>query len=182
MFKLKDKITAAYDKRKLMKLEEVDKDGSLQVDMANTQLDEKDKANSDQQKKSATINYKQNKELSNEYILREGHEREWIENVKLLIKSSKDKTLDEGLTDLMPLVRYHSEVSNALKAKRMAMYYEAYYEPVHVFLDRLSQMYWSNKSEVSKQKSIRCYTCHKRGHNKKQCPNSGDVDRCRKTT
>ena len=172
MFKLKDKITAVYDKRKLMKLEKVDKDGSLQVDMANTQLEEKDKTNSEQQKKSATITYKQNKELFNEYILREGHEREWIENVKLLINSSKNKALDEGLTELMPLVRYHSDVSNELKAKRMAMNYETYHESLHVFLDRLSQMYGSNKSEVSKQKinkKIKCNKCKKRGHLRKNC-------------
>jgi len=71
MFKLKDKVTAAYEKRELMKLgKEVDKNGSLNVDMATTQLDEKDKTNSDQQKKLAMITYKQNKKLSNEYILR----------------------------------------------------------------------------------------------------------------
>jgi len=174
---------AAYDKRELRQFEkEADKNGSLQVNMAITQLDEKDKTNNDQQKKLAMITYKQNKELSNEYILREGYEREWIEKVKLLINNSNGKALDERLTELMPFARYHRDISNALKAKRMAIYYGANHEPVHAFLDRLSQIYGSNKSGVSKQKSIRCYKCHKRGHDRKHCLTPTEVNTCRKTT
>jgi len=99
-----------------------------------------------------------------------------------LINSSNEKALDERLTELMPLARYHRDISNALKAERMAIYYETHHEPVHVFLDRLSQMYGSSKSKVIKQKSIRCYKCHKRGHNRKHCHTSTEVDTCRKTT
>jgi len=183
MFKLKDNVTAVYDKRELMKLgKETDKNGSLQVDMANTQLDEKDKTNSDQQKKSAMITYKQNKKLSNEYILQEGYEREWIEKVKLLINSSNEKALDDRVTELMPLARYHRDIRNALKAKRMAIYHEDHHESIYVFLDRLSQMYGSSKSKVSKQKSIRCYKCHKRRHDRKHCLNFTKVNTGRKTT
>ena len=169
MFKVKDKVNVEYDKRELTESgKEINKDGSLQVDMETKQLDEKDKTNNDQQKKSAIITYKQ---LSNEYILQEGYEREWIEKVKLLINNSNEKTLDESLRELMPLARYHKDIRNALKAKRMAIQHEDHHESIHVFLDKLSQIYGSSKSKVSKQKSIRCYKCHKRGHDRKHCLN-----------
>jgi len=65
MFKLNDKVTAAYDKRELMKLgKEIDKNGSLQVNMAITQLDKKGKTNSDQQKKSVMITHEQKKVMN----------------------------------------------------------------------------------------------------------------------
>jgi len=75
------------------------------------------------------------------------------------------------LKELMPLARYHKDIRNALKAKRMAIHYKDHHESIHVFLDRLSQMYGSSKSKVSKQKSIRCYKCYKRGHDRKHCFN-----------
>jgi len=100
----------------------------------------------------------------------------------LLINSSNEKALDERLIELMPLARYHRDISNALKAKRMTIHYEVHHEPIHVFLDRLSQMYGSSKSEVSKQKSIRCYKCNKRGMTKNIVLTLQEVYKCRKTT
>jgi len=165
MFKLKSKVVVVNDERELTK-SKIDKNSSLQVDMETIQLDEKDKTNSDQQEKSDLTT---DKKLSNEYILQEGYEREWIEKVKLLINNSNKKALDESLKEIMPLVRYHKDIRNAFKAKKMAIHYEEHHESIHKFLDRLSQIYGTSKSKINKQKTIRCYKCHKRGHDRKHC-------------
>ena len=154
MFMLKKKVTAAYDKRELTK-SEIDKNGSLQVDVSTTQLDEKDKTNSDQQKRSAMIIYKHNKQLSNEYILREGHEREWIERVKIYMRRLTQKSFYEQLTELIPLARNHRDIRNAIKSKRMAIRYETDNETVEEFLTRLGLIYGDIQSKKHKSKTIK---------------------------
>ena len=169
MFKLKDKVIAEYDKRELTK-SEIGKNGSLQVDMVIIQLDEKDETNSNQQKKLAMKTYKQNKKLSNEYTLREGHEREWIERVKILMRRLTQKSFYEQLTELIPLARNHSDIRNAIKAKRMAIRYETDNETVEEFLARLGLIYGNIQSKKHKNKTIKCHHCKRRGHIRKTCP------------
>jgi len=169
MLKLKNKVTAAYDKRELTK-SEIDKNGSLQVDMVTTQLDEKDKTNSDQQKRSAMITYKYDKKLSNEYILREGHEREWIERVKILMRRLTQKSFYEQLTELIPLARNHRDIRNAIKTKKMATRYETDNKTVEEFLTRLGLIYGNIQSKKHISKTIKCHHCKRRGHIRKTCP------------
>ena len=163
---LKDKMTAAYYNGELMKSES-DKNGSLQVDMVITQLDEKDKTNSDQQDTSVMATYKK---LSNEHILREGHEREWTERVKILMRRLTQKSFYEQLTELIPLVRNHHDIRNAIKAKRMATKYETNNETVEEFLNRLGLIYGNIQSKKRKNKTIKCHYCKRRGHIRKTCP------------
>ena len=98
MFKLNSTMFCVNNKRELTKFKN-DKNGSLQVDMSKTQLDERDKANRDQQEKLYRTT---NKKLSNEYILREGYEREWIERVKISMCRLTQKSFYEQLTELIP--------------------------------------------------------------------------------
>jgi len=166
MFKLKDKVTVVYDKRELTKAG-IDKNGSLQADMLTTQLDEKNKNNSDQQKKSVLTTYKK---LSNEYILQESHEREWIEIVKISMCRLTQRSSYEQLTELIPLARNHRDIRNAIKAKRMAIRYETDNETVEEFLTRLGLIYGDTQSKKHKNKTIKCHHCKRRGHIKKTCP------------
>jgi len=89
-------------------------------------------------------------------ILREGHEQQWIERIKPLITK---QTLDEQLSELMPLVRYHNDVKNAVKVKRKAMKNEVNHETLDMFLHGLSRMYGPTGNTVSQNKSVRCYKC-----------------------
>jgi len=166
MFKLKSKLVVVNDKRELTK-SKTDKNSSLQVDMETIQLDEKDKANSDQQEKSDLTT---NKKLSNEYILREGHEREWIERVKISMCRLTQKSFYEQLTELIPLVRNHRDIRNAIKAKRMAIRYETDNETVEEFLTRLGLIYGDTRSKKHVSKTIKCHHCKRRGHLRKTCP------------
>jgi len=101
-------------------------------------------------------------------ILREGHEQQWIERIKPL---TTKQTLDEQLGELMPLVRYHNAVKNAVKVKRKAIKNEVNHETLDMFLHGLSQMYGPTGDTVSQNKSVRCYKCCKRGHIRRCCPN-----------
>jgi len=166
MFKLKSKVIVVNDKRELTKFKN-DKNGSLQVDMSKTQLDEKDKTNSDQQRKSALTT---NKKLSNENILREGHEREWIERVKISMCRLTQKSFYEQLTELVPLARNHRDIRNAIKAKRMAIRHGTDNEMVEEFLTRLGLIYGNTQSKKHKSKTIKCHHCKRRGHIRKTCP------------
>ena len=166
MFKLKSKVIVVNDKRELTKFKN-DKNGSLQVDMSKTQLDEKDKTNSDQQRKSALTT---NKKLSNENILREGHEREWIERVKISMCRLTQKSFYEQLTELVPLARNHRDIRNAIKAKRMAIRHGTDNEMVEEFLTRLGLIYGNTQSKKHKNKTIKCHHFKRRGHIRKTCP------------
>ena len=166
MFKLKSKVIVAYDKRELTR-SKIDKNGSLQVDMETTQLDEKDKTNSDQQEKSDLTT---DNKLSNEYILREGYEREWIERVKMSMCRITQKSFYEQLTELIQLARNHRDIRNAIKAKRMAIRYEIDNETVEEFLTRLGLIYGDIRSNKRKNKTIKCHHCKRRGHIRKTCP------------
>jgi len=165
MFKLKDKVTVVNDKRELT-IFEIDKEGSLQVDMLKSRLDEEDKTNSDQHRKSALTN---NKKLSNEYILREGYEREWIERVKISMCGLIQKSYYEQLTELIPLARNHLDIRNAIKAKRMAIRYETDQETIEEFLTRLGRIYGNSQGKRYENKTIKCHHCKKRGHVRKNC-------------
>jgi len=160
-------------KRKLMKLgKEVDENGALQVAMSTTQLDKKDKTNSDQQKRSAMITNKHDKKLSNEYILQEGYEREWIEKIKVLMERQHEKPLEQKLAELMPLARYHRDIKNAIKAKRIAVQQRSNTESVNEFLSRLSELYGRDRNNTFHRKineKIKCNKCKKRGHLRKNC-------------
>jgi len=169
MFKLKSKVIVVYDKRELTRSKIDKKNGSLQVDMETTQLDEKDKTNSDQQEKSAMTTYKK---LSNEYILQEGNEREWIERINVLMERQHKKPLEQKLAELMPLVRYHQDIKNAIKAKRIAVQQQSSTESVNEFLNRLSDLYGRNMSNAFHgkiNKKIKCNKCKKRGHLRRNC-------------
>ena len=161
-------MVVVNDKGELMK-SEIDKNSSLQVKLETIQLDEKDKTNSDQQEKSALIT---NKKLSNEYILREGYEREWIERIKILMERQHKKPLEQKLAELMPLVRYHQDIKNAIKAKRSAIQQQLNIESVNEFLNRLSELYGRNSSDTFHRKinrKIKCNKCKKRGHLRRNC-------------
>ena len=166
MFKLKSKVIVVNDKRELTKFKN-DKNSSLEVDMSKTQLDEKDKTNSDQQRKSALTT---NKKLSNENILREGHEREWIERVKISMCRLTQKSFYEQLTELVPLARNHRDIRNAIKAKRMAIRHGTDNEMVEEFLTRLGLIYGNTQSKKHKNKTIKCHHFKRRGHIRKTCP------------
>jgi len=126
------------------------------------------KTNSNQQINLSTITCKQNKKLLNEYILKEGNEREWIEKVKLLKRKHSQKPFEKQLAELMPLVRYHKDIKNVFKAKKMAMKQRETNETMETLLNRLLQMYGPSKSEY-RNKKIRCYHCNKKGHIRKNC-------------
>jgi len=166
MFKLKSKVVVVNDKRELTK-SKTDKNGSPQVGVETIQWNENDKANSDQQEKSDLTT---NKKLSNENILREGHERKWIERVKISMCRLTQKSFHEQLTELIPLVRNHRDIRNAIKAKRMAIRNETDNETVEEFLTRLGLIYGDIRSNKLKSKTIKCHHCKKRGHIRKTCP------------
>ena len=111
------------------------------------------------------------KRLLKEYRLQEGNEQEWIEKVKGLMEKQQKKPLEQQLTDLMPLVRYHRDVKNALKTKRMAIRQKKNEETMNEFLNRLSEIYGQNKKlSRSINKRIKCHKCKKRGHTRRNCP------------
>jgi len=168
MFKLKSKVVVINDKRELTK-SKTDKNSSLQVDMETIQLKEKDKANKDQQEK---LDLTTNKKLSNEYILQEGYEREWIERIKVLMERQHKKPLEQKLAELMPLVRYHQDIKNAIKAKRIAVQQQSSTESVNEFLNRLSDLNGRNRNNAFHRKinkKIKCNKCKKRGHLRRNC-------------
>jgi len=168
MFKLKSKVVVVNDERELTK-SKIHKNSPLQADLETIQLDEKDKTNSKQQEKSALIT---NKKLSNEYILQEGYEREWIERIKVLMERQQKKPLEQKLAELMPLVRYHQDIKNAIKAKRMAVQQQSSTESVNEFLNRLSELYGRNRNNAFHRKinkKIKCNKCKKRGHLRRNC-------------
>ena len=161
-------MVVVNDKGELMK-SEIDKNSSLQVKLETIQLDEKDKTNSDQQEKSALIT---NKKLSNEYILREGYEREWIERIKILMERQHKKPLEQKLAELMQLVRYHQDIKNAIKAKRIAEQQQSSTESENEFLNRLSDLYGRNRNNACHRKinkRIKCNKCKNRGHLRRNC-------------
>jgi len=105
-----------------------------------------------------------------EYRLREGNEQEWIEKIKGLMERQQ-KPLEQQLTDLMSLVRYHRDIKNALKTKRMAIRQKKNEETMNEFLNRLSEIYGQNKKLRKRiNRKIRCNKCKKRGHLRKNCP------------
>jgi len=115
---------------------------------------------------------KHNRSLK-EYRLREGKEREWIERIRKLMEKQHKKSLEQQLTELMPSVRYHQEIKNAIKAKRIAVRQKLNAESMNEFLGRLSELYGQDRNnEFSKKtnKKIKCNKCKKRGHLRKNCP------------
>jgi len=108
----------------------------------------------------------------NEYRLREGNEREWIEKIKVLMERQHKKPLEQKLAELMPLVRYHQDIKNAIKAKRSAIQQQLNIESVNEFLNRLSELYGRNSSDTFHRKinrKIKCNKCKKRGHLRRNC-------------
>jgi len=108
----------------------------------------------------------------NEYRLREGNEREWIEKIRVLMEKQRKKPLEQKLAELMPLVRYHQDIKNAIKAKRMVMQQQSNIESVNEFLNRLSEVYGRNRSDTFHRKinrKIKCNKCKKRGHLRRNC-------------
>jgi len=152
-----------------------------EVESAVKQLERNDKGDEQQQENLPTLvnevlnksksDHDQQKTLSvtRKPILREGHEREWIERAKVLMTEFDKKTSDEKLKELMPLVRNHQDIKNAIKSKRMRIRQGEKDEPIGAFLNRLLQLYGPNKRRCNNKK-IRCNKCHKRGHVRKSCP------------
>ena len=121
-------------------------------------------------KLSKKLSCNKRKRSLKEYRLREGNEQEWIEKIKGLM-ARRQKPLEQQLTDLMPLVRYHRDIKNALKTKRMAIRQKKNEETMHEFLNRLSEIYGQNKKlSRSINKRIKCHKCKKRGHTRRNCP------------
>jgi len=109
------------------------------------------------------------KRLLKEYRLQEGNERAWIEKIRVLLKKQRNKTLEQQLTELMPLVRYHKDIKNAIKAKRMTIRQRKNEEEMDQFLNRLSELYGQNENKKL-SKRIKCHKCKQRGHLRKNCP------------
>jgi len=112
----------------------------------------------------------------NKYRLREGNEREWIEKIKVLMEQQHKKTLEQQLTELMPLVRNHRDITNAIKAKRIAVRRNLDGESVRKFLGRLSKLYGQNRNKTLNKhgnRRIKCHKCKKRGHLRKNCLKNG---------
>ena len=110
--------------------------------------------------------------LPKEYRLRVGNEREWIGRIKELMERQHTKPLEQKLAELMPLVRYHQDIKNAIKAKRIAVQQQSSTESVNEFLNRLSDLYGRNRnSEFHRKinKKIKCNKCKKRGHLRRNC-------------
>jgi len=106
------------------------------------------------------------------YRLREGNEREWIEKIKVLMERQHKKPLEQKLAELMPLVRYHQDIKNAIKAKRIAVQQKLNTESVNEFLSRLSELYGRDRNNTFHRKinkKIKCNKCKKRGHLRKNC-------------
>jgi len=112
------------------------------------------------------------RKLPKKYRLRVGNEREWIEKIRTLMEKQHKKTLEQQLTELMPLVRNHREIKNAIKAKRIAVRQNSNKESVRKFLGRLAELYGQNRNKAFNRKSnrrIKCHKCKKRGHLRKNC-------------
>ena len=112
----------------------------------------------------------------NKYRLREGNEREWIEKIKVLMEKQYKKPLEQQLTELMPLVRNHRDIKNAIKAKRIAVRRNLDGESVRKFLGKLSELYGKNRSKTLNKhgnRRIKCHKCKKRGHLRKNCLKNG---------
>jgi len=106
------------------------------------------------------------------YRLQEGNEREWIERIKVLMERQHKKPLEQKLAKLMPLVRYHQDIKNAIKAKRIAVQQQSSTESVNEFLNRLSDLYGRNRNNAFHRKinkKIKCNKCKKRGHLRRNC-------------
>ena len=113
-----------------------------------------------------------NKKLLKKYRLRAGNEQEWIKKIKTLMDKQHKKSLEQQLTELMPLVRHHQDMKNAFKAKRFAERQKATEESVNEFLNRLSVLYSQNRVNPFRRKinkRIKCHRCKKRGHLRKNC-------------
>ena len=108
----------------------------------------------------------------NKYRLREGNERDWIERIKVLMERQHKKPLKQKLAELMPSVRYHQDIKNAVKAKRIAVQQQSSTESVNEFLNRLSDLYGRNRNNAFHRKinkKIKCNKCKKRGHLRRNC-------------
>ena len=108
----------------------------------------------------------------NKYRIREGNEREGIERIKELMERQHKKPLEQKLAKLMPLVRYHQDIKNAIKAKRIAVQQKLNTESVNEFLSRLSELYGRDRNNTFHRKinkKIKCNKCKKRGHLRKNC-------------
>jgi len=113
------------------------------------------------------------KKLLKKYQLQEGNEQGWLGEIKILMEKQKKKSLEQQLTELMPLVRYHQEIKNVIKAKRIAVRQKLDTEPISELLNRLSELYGRDiNQQVSRKinKRIKCHKCKKRGHLRKNCP------------
>jgi len=111
--------------------------------------------------------------LLKKYRLQEGSEREWIGEIKTIMEKQQNKSLEQQLTELMPLVRYHQEIKNVMKAKRIAVRQKLDAKPINELLNRLSKLYGRDiNQKVSRKinKRIKCHKCKKRGHLRKNCP------------
>ena len=113
-----------------------------------------------------------NKKLLKKYRLRVGNEQEWIEKIKTLMDKQHKKPLEQILTELMPLVRYHQDMKNAFKAKRFEVRRKSTAESINEFLNRLSALYGQNRVNPFRRKinkKIKCHKCKKKGHLRKSC-------------
>ena len=113
-----------------------------------------------------------NRKLPKKYRLRVGNEKEWIEKIKTLMEKQNKKPLGQQLTELMPLVRNHRDIKNAIKAKKIAVRRNSNEESMRKFLDRLAELYGQNGNKTLNRKSnrrIKCHKCKKRGHLRKNC-------------
>ena len=108
----------------------------------------------------------------NKYRLRKGNERDWIERIKVLMERQHKKPLEQKLAELMPLARYHQDIKNAIKTKIIAVQQQSSIESVNEFLNRLSELYGSNRNNYFHKKinkKIKCNKCKKRGHLRRNC-------------
>jgi len=90
------------------------------------------------------------------------------------MRKHSQKPFEKQLAELMPLVRYHNDIKNAIKARKMAMKQRETNETIDTFLNRLSQMYGPSKSKCGNKKII-CYHCDKKGHLSRSCPDKKEV-------
>jgi len=115
----------------------------------------------------------QDKRLLKKYRLREGNEREWIEKIRVLMEKQHETPLEQQLTELMPLVRYHQDIKNAVKTKRIEVRQKLNAESMNEFLKKLSELYGQDRNNTFSRKinkKIKCHKCKKRGHLRKNCP------------
>jgi len=125
----------------------------------------------------------ENKKLLKKNRLREGNEQKWLENIRELMEKQRNKSLEQQLTELMPLVRHHQDIKNAIKAKRIAARRKLNTESVDEFLNRLSELYKRGRNNMFSKKinkRIKCHKCKKRGHIRKNCNETKDKTVLRK--